>query len=327
MNRQKLVNNYLKLRKTFYFVVNLFFLNPINLEILKRISLYGYGTNRCLKKGFLPVPVHYYSPVPDIQDLKKRKVWDKKNELKGINFDSKKQLKLLSVLGDKFGKECRWALNPAKSTEYFYVDNSVFSFGCASVLYTMIRKFKPKRIIEIGSGQSSKIISQAITVNKDKCRYTIIDPYPGKYVRNRKIKFHRLIKKRVELVNPAVFDELGKGDILFIDSSHSVKIGSDVNFLYLDVLPRLKLGVIVHVHDISLPYEYSKTYATNEFFRQFWIEQYLLQGFLTGNRDYQVLLGMAYIMKDHLPSFKRAFKHYQPEIHKLTSGSFWIQRK
>lgn len=326
MDRQKQIKIYLKLRKSLFSMINLIFLNPINLEVFKRVAMYGYGSNKCLKKGFLPLPVHFYSPIPDIKDLNKRKIWDKRNKLTGISFNAKEQLKLIATLGRKFGQECFWPLNPTKNPADFYIDNTGFSFGCAALLYTMIKESNPQKIIEIGSGQSSKIIAQAIMANKNNCYYTIIDPYPGKYVAGKKIKFNRLIKKRVELTDPKIFDQLDKNDILFIDSSHTVKIGSDVNFLFLEILPRLRPGVIVHIHDIALPYEYSKSYATNESFRQFWTEQYLLQSFLIGNHHYKVLLAMAYIMKDHLSEFKRAFQHYKPEIHKLTSGSFWMRK-
>lgn len=326
MNRKKLIKIYLKIRQGFFSVINFFFLNPLNLMVFKNVAKYGYGSDKCLKKGFLPLPVHFYSPVPDIQDLEKRKIWEKKSNLIGIDFNLKNQLELLKILGQKYAKECRWPLHPTKNPADFYIDNSGFSFGCAAILYSMIREFKPKKIFEIGSGESSKIIAQAKNTNKNNCSYMIIDPYPGKYILDKEVRYNKLIKKRVELTDPRIFDELGKNDILFIDSSHTSKIGSDVNFLYLDVLPRLKPGVIIHIHDISLPYEYSKVYATQESFRQFWNEQYLLQSFLIYNQYFKILLAMNYLMTDRLKEFKKAFPFYNPKIHQLTSGSFWIQR-
>jgi len=192
----------------------------------------------------------------------------------------------------------------------------------------MIRHFKPKRIIEVGSGNSSKVIYQAITKNqtetKQKTHYTIIDPYPSDYI--SQIPNAELIAERVELVNPKIFEQLSENDLLFIDSSHSVKIGGDVTFLYLEVLPRLKPGVVIHTHDIDLPYEYPKAYATSETFRQFWTEQYLLQAFLIGNRDFEVLLGMHYIQTNQKDAFQKAFPHYDPAKHLFTSGSFWYRR-
>jgi len=297
------------------------------LEKCRQIALTGRGSQACLDQGFLPVPVHFYSPLPDIKDLEQRQVWDQKSELPGIDFRPQSQLELLEGLG-KFGSECNWPLNPTMRPLDFFVNNQSFSFGCAGALYVMIRHFKPKRIIEVGSGNSSKVIYQAITKNqtetKQKTHYTIIDPYPSDYI--SQIPNAELIAERVELVNPKIFEQLSENDLLFIDSSHSVKIGGDVTFLYLEVLPRLKPGVVIHTHDIDLPYEYPKAYATSETFRQFWTEQYLLQAFLIGNRDFEVLLGMHYIQTNQKDAFQKAFPHYDPAKHLFTSGSFWYRR-
>ena len=100
-----------------------------------------------------------------------------------------------------------------------------------------------------------------------------------------------------------------------------------MNYLYLDILPRLASGVIVHIHDIGLPYEYSRAYAISESFRQFWTEQYLLQAFLAFNAEFEILLGMNYLMVDHAPLFRGAFPHYDPELHPFISGSFWMECK
>ena len=117
---------------------------------------------------------------------------------------------------------------------------------------------------------------------------------------------------QVELINVDFFKQLSKNDILFIDSSHTVRIGSDVNYLILDVLPRLAPGVIVHFHDISLPDEYTKVYATNPRFRMFWTEAYLLQAFLCYNSQFEVLLAMHYLMTQQKEAFRSAFPRYDP---------------
>lgn len=305
-------------------------LNPIIIRIYKYIASSGIGSNKCLEAGFLPVPVHFYSPIPDTKDLLKRKIWLKKSNLSGIDFNEKNQIALLTKLGKKYGRECKWPLDATPNPADFFLNNNCFSFGCAASLHTIIRSLKPKRIIEIGSGNSSKIISKALEINQSengrKSVYDIIDPYPASHVKKRLIKFNRLIDKGVEAIEPDYFAKLEENDILFIDSSHSVKIGGDVNHLFLDILPILKPGVVVHIHDINLPYEYPKAYATNEVFRQFWTEQYLLQAFLSCNKEFEILLGMAYLMKDHIESFKKSFPFYDSKID-LGSGSFWIKKK
>lgn len=117
-----------------------------------------------------------------------------------------------------------------------------------------------------------------------------------------------------------------KNDILFVDSSHTVRIGGDVNFLILEVLPRIKPGVLVHFHDIPIPYEYAEVYYTNPRARMFWTESYLLQAFLALNSSYEVLLAMNYIMTDYPDDFRSAFPHYDPHRHIYVSHSFWVRR-
>lgn len=299
-----------------------------------RVAVNGTGSNKCLKRGFLPVPVHFYSPIPDLKDLEKRKVWDQKSNLSGLEFDIKEHLAFLQRLGEKYGKECSWKFEKTAKESEFYLDNKSFLFGDAASLHSIIREFKPSRVIEIGSGNSSKIISQALKLNKEEGgksgEYTIIDPYSLRHIRKGVINYTHLIKERVELVDPKIFEQLGKNDILFIDSSHSVKIGSDVNFLFLEVLGRLKSGVFIHCHDIDLPYEYPKCYATEEKFHQFWTERYLLQAFLAFNNQFEIVLPMAYLMRNYISRFKKLFPSYDPKKpggRLSISVSFWMRRK
>ena len=123
-----------------------------------------------------------------------------------------------------------------------------------------------------------------------------------------------------------MFRALGENDILFVDSGHTVRAGGDVNFLVLDVLPVLAPGVVVHFHDIPLPYEYAEVYFTNPRFRMFWTEAYLLQAFLCHNAAYEVLLAMNFLMRDHAAAFQSAWPHHDPRIHRFPSHSFWIRR-
>jgi len=120
---------------------------------------------------------------------------------------------------------------------------------------------------------------------------------------------------------------LEKDDILFIDSSHTVRIGGDVNFLILEILPKLKPGVIIHFHDIPIPNEYPKIYYLNPKFRVFWTESYLLQAFLSLNVEFEILMAIGFIMKVHDEEFKHFFPYYNKNENLLISSSFWIRRK
>ena len=248
----------------------------------------------------------------------------------GIDFRPEAQSTFLSRLGLEFGYECDWPVAPTGDPQQFYTENTSFSYVCAAITHCVIRYLKPQHVIEVGSGNSSLVIAAALALNnKDsatKAQYTIVDPYPRAGMETSLVGLKRLIREPVELLDVSLVESLGKNDVLFIDSGHTVRIGGDVNYLILDILPRLAPGVIVHFHDVFLPYEYAKAYATDPGFRQFWTEAYLLQAFLCFNDQFEVLLAMNYMMTDHQRVFRNAFPLYDPEKHR-GSESFWIRRK
>lgn len=288
----------------------------------------GIGTDNCMKNGFLPVRIHYYQPVPDILELEKRNAWDNVSKMRGIKFEPEKSIEFIKLLALKYSNECNWQNEPLLNQNLFHLHNGSFSYGCAAPLHCIIREYKPKRIIEIGSGNSSKVIASAIELNifdNHFTEYTIIDPYSSLNQSNFP-KSTNIIRQPVELMNLEIFELLEENDILFIDSSHVCKIGSDVNFEILEILPRLKKGVIIHFHDIPLPFEYSKTYATNSNFRVFWTESYLLQAFLICNNDFQIILPMSYLQKYYLEDLQNAFPHSTKTEFGWVSGSFWLKR-
>lgn len=276
------------------------------------------------------MPVHFYSPVPDLDDLRDRDVWNRRSELPGVDLRPEEQVKYLLRLGQQYGPECGWPTEPTNDPSVFHTENNSFSFGCAAAAHCIIRDRRPKRVIEIGSGMSSMILSAALKLNEDEgaqpAEYIVVDPYPSQLLQTVSGTKPKVLAKRVEVLDAAFFRELDRGDILFIDSGHVVRIGGDVNFLVLEVLPRLKAGVIVHFHDIELPYEYPEIYLRNPAFRMLWTEAYLLEAFLAHNSEFEVVLGMAYLMHDRLDAFQEAFPLYDPARHRAVSGSFWIAR-
>jgi hypothetical protein len=275
--------------------------------------------------------VHFYSPVPDIKDLEERRIWDIRSRLPGIDFRAEQQIDFLKELGARFADECRWPLLPSDDQSEFYLKNLSFSYGCAASTHCMIRNVKPRTVIEIGSGMSSRVIAKVLTRNRSEDGrggdHLIVDPYPDKVVKEGLVRISELVERKVELIDFSFWERLKANDILFIDSGHCVRIGGDVNYLFLEILPRLSPGVIVHIHDINLPYEYPRAYATSETFRQFWTEQYLLQGFLCFNNGFEILLAMNYLMTDCAGVFRKTFPFYDPEVHPFLSSSFWIKRK
>ena len=202
----------------------------------------------------------------------------------------------------------------------FYLGNGLFDGVDALVAYCMIRHFQPRLIIEVGSGFSSLVLGQAAEKNKNS-NLICIEPSPREFLREGFPGLQSLIEKKVQDIGLEFFSQLASGDILFIDSSHTVKIGGDVNYLFLEVLPRLNPGVIVHVHDIFLPFEYRRDWVLDEF--RFWTEQYLLQAFLTFNSEFEVLLANYFLSHYHAGPPSSCFSGSPRWI----GGSFWMRRK
>jgi hypothetical protein len=304
-------------------IINFLFIN-----ILKYMARFGKGTSFLAQNGVMVYPIHFYYPVPDILKLKDSNIFDRISPMSGIDFNEMGQLQYLKTISLDYAKECNFPASKTSVETQYFTENGMFSYGCAAFLHTIIRNHKPAKFIEVGSGNSSKVINKALDLNKLEGKigeYIVIDPFPIHYIKDLS-NLSKLVAKPVEEVDMSLFYELEENDILFIDSSHQVKIGNDVVFLYLEVLPILKPGVIVHIHDIGLPKEYPKAYFLNEAFRVSWNEQYLLQAFLINNSKYRVLLGAANIMSKFNNEFKEAFPLYNPSYHLNSSGSFWMQR-
>jgi len=264
--------------------------------------------------GFHATPVHFYQPIPDTRELPET-LWKQPSNLVGINMNDAMQLDLLRNHFTKFREECSnfpAEPPPGQRRPFRGVD--------ALAAYCMVRHFQPRLIIEVGSGFSSLALGQAAAKNKNSA-LICIDPFPSDFLRKGFPGLQSSIEKKIQDIDLKFFSQLQSGDILFIDSSHTVKIGGDVNYLFLEVLPRLKPGVIVHVHDIFLPFEYRRDWVLDEF--RFWNEQYLLQAFLTFNSEFEVLLANYYLSSHHKEHLQAAF----PDLPGWIGGSFWMRRK
>lgn len=269
---------------------------------------------------------NFYGPIPDTRTLKDE-LWNKASELIGVNMNDSEQLQLLSLFLSGFKKEYdSFPRNKTGIPHQFYVSNSAFESIDCEILYSMIRHFKPCNIIEIGSGNSTYLMAQAIQRNKEEgcnCNLTAIDPYPNSIVKQGFPNLSNLIIKKVEDAPLSLFQKLQASDILFIDSSHVLKIGNDVQHEYLEILPRLNKGVLVHFHDIFLPNEYPKEWVLKD--RTFWNEQYLLQAFLTFNNRFEVVWASAYMQQKYSDRFESAFGSFNRNK-EIPPGSFWIRR-
>ena len=236
----------------------------------------------CDAGAFLPANPRHSDRLPET-------LWDRPSELVGIDMNDSMQLDLLRRHFPRFRNEYEQiSTKPTGEEGGFHLNNGLFDGTDALVAYCMVRQFQPRLIIEIGSGLSSLLLAQAAARNGNSA-LICIEPFPREFVRKGFPGLRSLIEKKVQDIDLEFFSQLESGDLLFIDSSHTVKIGGDVNYLFLEVLPRLKPGVIVHVHDIFLPFDYRRDWVMDEF--RFWSEQYLLQAFLTFNSEFEVLDG------------------------------------
>jgi len=271
--------------------------------------------------GFHIYPAHYYSPLPQIRELERTKAqWSAKSPLTGIDMrlDSQKQLvdelKLLKAELDDLPSYKDLVRQQSLGPGYGEIE--------AYLLYAMIRHFQPQRIIEVGSGFSSWISSEALAKNPYPGQLTCIEPYPYEALQNLP-HISELIERPVQSVDRSFFEQLERNDILFIDSSHTVKVGSDVNYLMLEILPTLKPGVIIHIHDIAFPYwsMIPDRCLTEALFPT---EVYLVQAFLAFNSTFQILLCSSYLHFEHPALLKDLFTQYDSQLHR--PSSLWLQR-
>jgi hypothetical protein len=272
------------------------------------------------KHGFHVTPVHFYQPIPDTRSLPDA-LWNTASELVGIDMNDSFQLELLQKHFEKFRDEYeQFSAGPTGESGHFYAKKGPFRGIDAIVAHCMVRHYQPRLIIEIGGGVSSLVLGEA-TMKNSNGSLICIEPFPQEFLKRGFPGLNSLIEKRVQDVDVAFFSQLRSGDILFIDSSHTVKIGGDVNYLFLEVLPRLNPGVIVHVHDIFFPFDYRRDWVMDEF--RFWTEQYLLQAFLSFNSQFEVLMANRYLTYNNRKIVRAAF----PSLPALGGGSFWMRRK
>jgi hypothetical protein len=208
----------------------------------------------------------------------------------------------------------------------FFLRNDTFETVDAELLYGMIRSLRPRRIVELGSGYTTLLINLACRRNADEgvsTSHTVFDPYPrsgvlGEVPLPSPTRITAVSAKEVPL---DVFEELDAGDVLFVDTTHTVKLGSDVNFIILDVLPRLAPGVYVHFHDIFIPWEYPKGWFTE--MQYFWAEQYLLQAFLAYNHAFEVVIPAHALALEHPDRLRRVIPSFRDGAR---PGSMWLRR-
>jgi predicted O-methyltransferase YrrM len=275
------------------------------------------------KNSFYPAG-HYHSPIASVDDLRQREgeIWKNAevDGIKGIELNTDSQIALV-------GQFARYYADlPFKSKKdgrlRYWFENNYYSYTDGTVLYSMMRHFKPERIIEVGSGHSSALM---MDVNElffqNSISLNFIEPYPERLysLMSEEDRQQSVVwEKPVQTMDPAFFGQLRPGDILFIDSSHVSKCGSDVNFIFSEVLPSLNKGVLVHFHDVFYPFEYPKEWVLGG---RSWNEDYLLKAFLMYNREFPIRIFSNYLHIHHKDAFKD-----MPLTYLNTGGNIWMEK-
>jgi predicted O-methyltransferase YrrM len=315
---------YLRLLPTLDIISTPFvFTAALFLKAIREIGLYRLPAARGALKaaGLLPIRRHYFEPLVYPEDL--RFPLDRPRSISGLDMNVEEQLKLLESF--RYQAELEAFPRVKRGENQYYYRNGSFEAGDAQFLYSMIRRFKPKRIVEVGSGFSTLLAGQAVRKNAEadsnyRCRMTCIEPFEYPWLEDIGVAIEREL---VERCDPKVFDDLGKEDFLFIDSSHVIRPQGDVLYLYQEVLGRLKSGVIVHAHDINTPRDYPEKMVLEN--QLLWNEQYLLESFLSFNRDFRVIGAVNYLWHDHADAFAEALPARR-EWPDFEPGSFWFAR-
>ena len=269
---------------------------------------------------------HFYSPVVDPQDLKSRfdELYPANPVAHGIDFNPVSHTQLIERALSRFMPEYDYPEHGPEdaSLDFFYTRNSQFSWLDARALFCFLRLWQPRRIVEVGSGYSSLLMADVKRrFLSEHTTLQCVEPYPRAFLHRPELGLE-LIEKRVQELPVTFFTSLEAGDLLFIDSSHVCKTGSDVNYLYLQILPQLKPGVRIHIHDIFLPHEYLREWVIDE--NRSWNEQYLLHALLMFSSGFKVLFANYYAFQKFPEAIIAALNH--PKGHGFGGGSFYIER-
>jgi len=270
---------------------------------------------------------HFYSPTVDFEELALRKaqIWPRDPVVHGIDFDDASHLRILREHFPRFIRDYDYpeVLPESGDLACFHTQNSQFGWLDSRALFVLMRAYEPARIVEVGSGYSSLLMADVKRrFLAGRCEITCIEPFPRPFLLNSEVGIDRLLVQKVQDAEFGEFERLGAGDFLFIDSSHVSKTGSDVNFLFFEVLPRLARGVRVHVHDIFLPHDYLEDWVLGQ--GRSWNEQYLLRALLMDSTAFRVVFGSSYAFHRFPDEVKAALGLRSGAA--FAGGSFWIER-
>jgi predicted O-methyltransferase YrrM len=268
-------------------------------------------------------PGHFFSPYPNLDEIRRNEaqIFNQDKPILGIDLREEQQFEMLKTIGSLYpSMKFPEAKNPRCR---YYFDNETYTYSDGIVLHAMLRIIQPKRLIEIGCGYSSAMILDTNELNfQSQLRITFVEPYPKvlrSLMKPQDEASVTIIESKLENLDPTLFEELAENDILFIDSTHVSKVNSDVNFIFFEILPRLRRGVHIHFHDIFYPFEYLKEWIYQGWA---WQEAYLLHAFLQDNQRYQITYFQDFMFK----KYHHYFEEYLPLCLKNGGGSLWLKK-
>jgi hypothetical protein len=261
-------------------------------------------------------PGHYYSPVTGPEDV--RRAGEQRADLArldGVQLDADAQRYLAGQLAPE------WPKSPAIWNRY-RPDNTMFGLADGIVYQSLLSHLGSRRVIEIGSGFSSALALDVRDSHLPDLDLTFVEPYPDRLLgllTERDRDRAQLIQQPLQSVPLDIYRSLGRDDILFVDSTHVAKAGSDVNWLLFQILPILAEGVVIHIHDIFFPFEYADSWLAEH---RSWNESYLLRAFLSYNDTFRIMLFNSWLWQDQKPLIEQ----YLPEASSQQPGSIWIRK-
>jgi hypothetical protein len=253
---------------------------------------------------------HYHSPIPSAKDIENYfSMQAKDNALLGIDLNLERQLELQEEI-DSIADQYPWKAEKSEGFAFYY-NNVAFGHSCSFELYSFLRIYQPKRIIEIGSGFSTAAMYDVnMLFLNNTVEIICIEPYPHRIFECLNNNCVTLYQCGLQDISLNTFDVLNCGDILFIDSTHVSKLNSDVNRILFEIFPRLSKGVIIHIHDVIFPFTYPDTWIRENWA---WNEAYILRAFLQFNASFKIL---------YWSSCLRTLGR-QPSI---SSGTIWLEK-
>ena len=270
-------------------------------------------------------PGHFYSPIPNLRELDKLDdaLWpaEPPSEIPGVELGTDRQLSTFTRIA-ALARDLDVHEQKTKPWRY-YSDNVAYGIGDALTLHGMLQHIRPKRLIEVGSGHSSAMTLDTVELFLDwQTELTFVEPYPElleSLMQPGDPERVTIIPSPLQHVPPETFSTLQSGDVLFIDSTHVLKTGSDVAWLYGNVLPALNEGVLLHIHDIFYPFEYRKDWVMEG---RAWSETYLVRAFLAFNTDFEIVLFNDWMAKFHIDRIEAEL----PAMLADTGGALWLRR-